>query len=90
MRKSIKKVSLKKKLAKDYADMVEAPTFYPSEEDFKDPLEYFEIVKPIAQKFGICRVVPPPSFKVCICTMYYYLLFNINTQSVNANYRNLT
>lgn len=46
--------------------MVEAPTFYPSEDDFKDPLEYFEIVRPIAQKFGICRVVPPPSFKVCV------------------------
>lgn len=44
--------------------MMDAPTFYPSEEDFKDPLEYFEIIKPVAQKFGICRVVPPPSFKV--------------------------
>jgi len=57
---------LKKKSAKECSDMLDAPTFYPSEEDFKDPLEYFEIIKPVAQKYGICRVVPPPSFKVSI------------------------
>ncbi|KAL4090574.1 hypothetical protein QTP88_025380 [Uroleucon formosanum] len=62
-RKSSEKVITKKKLAKENAHMLDAPTFYPSEEDFKDPLEYFEIVKPIAQKYGICRVVPPSSFK---------------------------
>lgn len=66
-RKSSEKVASKKKSLRDECvDMVEAPTFYPSEEDFKDPLEYFEIVKPVAQKYGICRIVPPPSFKVCI------------------------
>jgi len=59
-------VTSKKKYMKECADMLDAPTFYPSEEDFKDPLEYFKIVKPVAQKYGICRVVPPPSFKVCI------------------------
>ncbi|CAH1736653.1 unnamed protein product [Aphis gossypii] len=62
-RKSSEKVALKKKSAKECSDMLDAPTFYPSEEDFKDPLEYFEIIKPVAQKYGICRVVPPPSFK---------------------------
>ncbi|VVC29307.1 Hypothetical protein CINCED_3A006504 [Cinara cedri] len=63
-RKSSEKVASKKKLLREEtAEMVEAPTFYPSEEDFKDPLEYFEIIKPVAQKYGICRVVPPPSFK---------------------------
>lgn len=59
--------------------MMDAPTFYPSEEDFKDPLEYFEIIKPVAQKYGICRVVPPPSFKVCILIcedlVYYFPWF---------------
>lgn len=71
-RKSSEKVASKKKLLKKCVEMVEAPTFYPSENDFKDPLEYFEIVRPIAQKFGICRVVPPPSFKVCVnmCIIY--------------------
>jgi len=56
----------KKKSQKECADMLDAPTFYPSEEEFKDPLEYFKIIKSVAKKYGICRVVPPPSFKVCI------------------------
>jgi len=54
--------------------MLDAPTFYPSEEDFKDPLEYFEIIKPVAQKYGICRVVPPPSFKVSVINNNIYYL----------------
>lgn len=62
-RKSTENMTSKKKYMKECADMLDAPTFYPSEEDFKDPLEYFKIVKPVAQKYGICRVVPPPSFK---------------------------
>lgn len=45
------------------ATLVEAPTFYPNEEDFKDPLEYIEQLTPLAQSFGICRIVPPSSFK---------------------------
>lgn len=63
-RKSSEKVASKKKSLKEQAVMLDAPTFYPSEEDFKDPLDYFEIIKPVAQKYGICRVVPPASFKV--------------------------
>ncbi|XP_039309182.1 protein Jumonji isoform X2 [Solenopsis invicta] len=43
--------------------VVEAPTFHPSEKDFQDPLEYIDKIRPIAEKFGICRVVPPPNFK---------------------------
>lgn len=46
------------------ARLVEAPTFHPTEKDFQDPLEYIDKIRPIAEKFGICRVVPPPNFKV--------------------------
>ncbi|XP_003704705.1 jumonji, AT rich interactive domain 2 [Megachile rotundata] len=45
------------------ACLVEAPTFHPSEKDFQDPLEYIDKIRPVAEKFGICRVVPPPNFK---------------------------
>ncbi|GAB1863858.1 Protein Jumonji [Camponotus japonicus] len=45
------------------ARVVEAPTFHPTEKDFQDPLEYIDKIRPIAEKFGICRVVPPPNFK---------------------------
>ncbi|XP_046391026.1 titin homolog [Ischnura elegans] len=43
--------------------MVEAPTFYPTEKEFQDPMEFIERIRPIAEKFGLCRVVPPTNFK---------------------------
>jgi hypothetical protein len=46
------------------AQMVEAPVFHPTEREFQDPLEYIDRIRPVAEKFGLCRVVPPPNFKV--------------------------
>jgi len=57
--------------ANDEVRVVEAPTFYPTEKDFQDPLEYIDKIRPIAEKFGICRVVPPPNFKVNIAHKYH-------------------
>lgn len=45
------------------AQLVEAPTFHPSEKEFQDPLEFFEKIRPIAENFGICRIIPPANFK---------------------------
>lgn len=39
--------------------MPSAPTFYPTEEEFKDPFTYIESISPHASQFGICRIVPP-------------------------------
>lgn len=46
------------------AKLVEAPTFYPTEKEFEDPLEYIDKITPQAEKYGLCRVVPPKNFKV--------------------------
>ena len=36
------------------------PTFYPTVEDFSDdPLIYLEKIRPVASKYGICKIVPP-------------------------------
>lgn len=51
------------------AKLVEAPTFYPTEKEFEDPLEYIDSITPLAEKFGLCRVVPPSNFKVCTSTL---------------------
>ncbi|XP_067203813.1 protein Jumonji [Linepithema humile] len=51
------------KNANDEIRVVEAPTFHPTEKDFQDPLEYIDKIKSIAEKFGICKVVPPANFK---------------------------
>lgn len=50
----------------DRARLVEAPTFYPTDKEFQDPLEYIDSIRSVAEKFGLCRVVPPTDFKVIV------------------------
>lgn len=36
------------------------PVFFPTVEDFEgNPLDYVERIRPIAEKYGICKIVPP-------------------------------
>ncbi|XP_071715250.1 lysine-specific demethylase JMJ18-like isoform X2 [Rutidosis leptorrhynchoides] len=41
----------------------EAPVFYPTHEEFEDTLGYISKIRPLAEAYGICRIVPPASWK---------------------------
>lgn len=41
----------------------EAPTFRPTEEEFRDPVAYIQKIAPEGKKYGICRVVPPEGWQ---------------------------
>ncbi|KAJ7969241.1 lysine-specific demethylase JMJ18-like [Quillaja saponaria] len=40
----------------------EAPVFYPTAEEFEDTLGYIAKIRCKAESYGICRIVPPPSW----------------------------
>lgn len=45
-------------------DVPWAPTFYPSVEDMEgSPLDYIDKIRPVAQRYGICKIVPPRAWK---------------------------
>ncbi|OIW05058.1 hypothetical protein TanjilG_02765 [Lupinus angustifolius] len=41
----------------------EAPTFHPTEEEFKDTLKYIASIRSTAEPYGICRIIPPLFWK---------------------------
>ncbi|KAJ4833266.1 hypothetical protein Tsubulata_005109 [Turnera subulata] len=40
----------------------EAPVFYPTVEEFEDTIGYISKIRLEAEPFGVCRIVPPPSW----------------------------
>ncbi|KAD7479835.1 hypothetical protein E3N88_02971 [Mikania micrantha] len=44
-------------------DLLEAPVFYPTEEEFENTLKYISNIRNKAEAYGICRIVPPSSWK---------------------------
>lgn len=41
----------------------EAPVFRPTSEEFEHPLRYIASIRPTAEAYGICKVIPPAGWK---------------------------
>lgn len=46
-----------------WAAMDEIPVLRPSAKEFHDPLVYIESVRAQVEKYGMCRVIPPPDWR---------------------------
>ena len=57
-----------------------APVFMPTEEEFIDPHQYIQSIREKAEKFGICKIVPPkgwsPPFRLPIHVYCFIFVLN--------------
>ncbi|KAH0617904.1 hypothetical protein JD844_016638, partial [Phrynosoma platyrhinos] len=53
----------KSSIKSGWAMMEEIPVLRPSPKEFHDPLIYIESVRPQVEKYGMCRIVPPPDWR---------------------------
>ncbi|XP_027915357.1 lysine-specific demethylase rbr-2 isoform X3 [Vigna unguiculata] len=59
------------------------PVYYPTEDEFKDPLEYIYKIRPEAEPYGICKIVPPKSWKPRFALDLDAFTFPTKTQAIH-------
>ncbi len=62
----------------------EAPSYRPNEEEFKDPFEYIRKIRPEAEKYGICKVIPPDSWSPDFAINTEKFFFKTRRQELNS------
>ncbi|KAF9965992.1 hypothetical protein BGZ70_003605 [Mortierella alpina] len=62
----------------------DAPCFYPSVDEFMEPLRYIESIRAEAEKTGICKIVPPEGWKPTFALDSEVFRFRTRIQKLNS------
>ncbi|KAK7062094.1 Jumonji superfamily protein [Favolaschia claudopus] len=62
----------------------DCPIFYPTAEEFKDPMAYIRTISQVANNHGICKVVPPVGWKMPFVTDTANFRFKTRLQRLNS------
>ncbi|KAL5552082.1 hypothetical protein UlMin_002258 [Ulmus minor] len=59
------------------------PVYYPTEDEFMDPLEFINKIRAEAEPYGICRIVPPENWKPPFALNLDSFTFPTKTQAIH-------
>ncbi|KLO19889.1 hypothetical protein SCHPADRAFT_864516 [Schizopora paradoxa] len=62
----------------------DCPTFYPTEEQFKDPMAFIRSIGDQGRSSGICKIVPPEGWKMPFVTDTESFRFKTRLQRLNS------
>ncbi|KAF2497114.1 histone demethylase JARID1D [Lophium mytilinum] len=64
--------------------LLEAPTYRPTAEEFKDPMEYMKKIAPEGRKYGIVKIIPPDSWNPAFAVDTERFHFRTRRQELNS------
>ena len=62
----------------------EAPTYRPTEEEFKEPFQYISKIRAEAEQYGICKIIPPDSWVPNFAVDTERFFFKTRRQELNS------
>ncbi|QIX02225.1 hypothetical protein AMS68_007742 [Peltaster fructicola] len=62
----------------------DAPIFRPTEEEFRDPMEYMRKIAPEGRKYGIVKIIPPESWNPAFAINTERFHFRTRRQELNS------
>ncbi|KIY52300.1 hypothetical protein FISHEDRAFT_35625, partial [Fistulina hepatica ATCC 64428] len=60
------------------------PEYFPTLEEFRDPMMYIRSISEHAREFGMCKIVPPPEWKMPFVTDTKKFHFKTRLQTLNS------
>ncbi|KAH8984229.1 PLU-1-like protein-domain-containing protein [Lactarius akahatsu] len=62
----------------------DCPAFYPTPEEFRDPMSYIRAIAPRAREYGIAKIVPPETWRMPFVTDTEKFRFTTRLQRLNS------